>query len=106
MSAVLSLGELRATEALGQLLSMLTNGTANERGAAAVALGQIGEREAVPALIAQATDEAAAVRGAVAWALGALGDTRARETLEHLRADADPDTAEAAREALGKKRAG
>ena len=85
---------------------MLTDGAENERGAAAVALGQIGDRQVVPMLMARALDEAAAVRGAVAWALGALGDTRARETLERLQADDDPDTAEAAREALGKKRAG
>ena len=88
------------------MLALLSDGPENERGAAAVALGQIGDKQAVPVLMARATDEAAAVRGAVAWALGALGDARARETLERLRDDPDPDTAEAAREALGKRRAG
>ncbi len=66
--------------------------------------------------MARAADKVAAVRGAVAWALGALGDPQARGTLERgtlergtlerLRADGDPETAEAAREALGKLRAG
>ncbi len=42
VSVILSLGELRAAEALEPLLVVLSDGAENERGAAAVALGRSG----------------------------------------------------------------
>ena len=100
VSAALALGELRDAGASELLLPLLSSAEPNERGAAAVALGQIGGHAA--ALLALRRDPSAAVRGALAWALGTLGDPQARETLAALAMDADPEVADAAREAQRK----
>ena len=85
---------------------MLSDGAANERGAAAVALGQIGDREAVLPLLARAADEAACRARRGRLGIGGTGRPAGAGDAGAAAADDDPETAEAAREALGKMRAG
>lgn len=71
-AAIQALGQLRATQAGGVLLSILEK--AEQPGIrSASALGALGKPEAVSPLVEALQDSDPSVRAAAAWALGELG---------------------------------
>ncbi len=96
------LGQARAGEAVGSLVSVLDDPDETVRVTAIRALGQIGDRQAVPSLVRRADDPLASVRLALCQALGQLGDPAGIPTLTRLLHDPDETIRLSAARALGK----
>ena len=100
VSALGSLGDPRAVEALARALR--TDTDARVREMAAHALGEIEDPRAVPALAAAVReDREAAVRNKAAWALGEIEDGAGVEALTAALRDANVDVRRTAVWALG-----
>lgn len=95
-----ALAEMRDTEAMFAMLSLLRSGTTRIKVAALDALGALQDSGAAPLIQVTLRDEDPRVRTAAARALGTLRVKTARPALESVLADEEPRTAEAAAKAL------